>query len=252
MAAYVRDTGKFRGSGVASINGSFASLPASGNMVAVGITNYNDGGVAGAVAEGEVTDNQSNTYLRAVQSTAASGDHTAACIHYDAVIGSPSGTFTITIDPPGTNYLVAVGIEYTGLLDSTPLDKTQTNNGTSTTPTSGTTAALASADQIVIAVCAIGGTDTTAGIDTPATTGYTNRCVEQDANTYGGHSTDDKEVAATTAVSAAWGTLDGSYPWSACIATFELASGGGATTGAPILWGNILGTSPVFGGMVVR
>lgn len=231
MAAYVRDTGKGRGAAVNSIAVSFASLPAAGNFIGVGVSHYD--GSTGDTAAGSVSDNQGGTsYSRAVQSPEA-GNATAS-IHYRENISSPSGTFTVTINPAGTSgYIVGVGVEYSGVATSSSLDKTATNSGSSSTPTSGTTAALAQADELVIACLQVSSTETNSEIDVPATTGYTNRCIEQDSNSYGAMSTDDKVVAATTAVSASWGNLVGPQPWSACIATFK-AAGAGTQTVNPL------------------
>lgn len=163
-AAYVRDTGAQTGSDIDTDAASFASLPAAGNGVFVFITMYSElGGFSG----GEVTDNQSNTYgthLVNVQPNAC------MAIFGDGAIGTPSGTFTITINPVGSSGIYAewIAVEFSGI-DALVGDQLAYSTTTSNTPTvtSGTTTY---ADELVMGLfTSVAGS--AAGIDPAA--GYT-------------------------------------------------------------------------------
>lgn len=224
-AAYVRDTGKVNGGGVDTISLSFGTLPAAGNSVIAEITNWNpsQGGNIGASA---CTDNKSNSYTRDNISPLISDARCAIFSTHN--LPSMSGTLTLTMDPNAgsAEYMDAVAIEYSGLATSSTLDKTATNSGTSTNPTSGTTATTSQADELVIAALAVDSGSGNVGINTPS--GYTNRMREQNSSTYIGGSCDEKIVAATGTQSADWGTLlITPTAWSACIAAYKAAGGGG-------------------------
>jgi hypothetical protein len=204
---------------------SFGSLPAAGSLIVVGVSNWDSGSADQALA---VSDNQGNTYYEAITSD-ESGDAVAS-IWYAYNIGSPTGTFTITINPAGSgDYYSACAAEFSGLTTPDPKDTTVKSAGTDTTPVCGPTATPTQADELVIAVVQVSSSDPTVGLDVPATVGYTNIEVEQDSTNIQGLSMDYKIISAAAAQSAAWGTLDASPSggWSAVIATFKAAGGGG-------------------------
>lgn len=139
-----------------------------------------------------------------------------------------AGNTTVTTDYGDNSYVVGELCEFSEVFTSAALDQ-ETSNGSagSTTPTSGTTGTLDQADELVLAVAQGNDAQNPYGWDAPATTGYTNLFVAQNGND-GSGSGDYKIVSATTAVSAAWGTLAGSYSWSAKIATFKAAASAAA------------------------
>ena len=163
---YVRDTGHKTANGVNSSAASFASLPAAGNSIIILVTCWNI-----AIAAAEVTDNQSNTYARDayIGPNQPASPQAATCgIFSDIEIGSPSGTFTITINPGNaTDYFEWVGVEFSGLLDASALDITATNAGTDNSPlvSGGTTNQN---DELWVGVCALTDELTDIGFDFPA------------------------------------------------------------------------------------
>jgi hypothetical protein len=220
--AYVRDSGKKQGVNVNTHAGSFGTLPAAGNMIVVLVSGWHNGSTFNVTA---VTDNQGNTYTRVVDSTNVGG--CKAEIWHCPSIGSPSGTFTITIDPAdaSANYLEWVAVEVSGQAIS-PADRNAENTGTeATTATSGTTAALSQADEIVFALASLSSSDTTLNIGTPA--GYTEISEQENSQATIGHHAAYKIVASTAAVSAEWtyDQVEESIDWGAVIATFRAATG---------------------------
>ncbi len=242
MAApvFVRKTLLITGSNVDSVSGSFSALPAAGNFIGVGVSVFSG---SADLPTGCVTDNQGNgSYPRAVRGP-VHAINTVSGIFYAENIGSPSGTFTITVDPSGTGNLIEFGAaEFSNMATSASLDKTQTNEGDSSTPTSGTTATTTQADELVLAVLATGNSSSALGIDLPS--GFTNITINQDEASTVGHSFDYKIVSATGTQLADWGSVVVSNdPWSGCIATFKAAGGGGATVTYPELERNRRGSS---------
>ncbi len=119
----------------ASFNITFATAPAVGSLVVVGIGQWDataDIGVA------SVTDNQvGNTYKPAVTKswTYTAGYNILATIYYATNVAS-SGTFTITINRSTSGCDSAAGASsYLGIEMSSPL--TNSNQGTGTSPNSG-------------------------------------------------------------------------------------------------------------------
>ena len=224
--AFVQKTSRITGSSVDSASGSFSSLPSAGNFIVVGISVFNS---SADLPAGCVTDNQGNTYTRAVRGP-VHATNTVPAIFYAENIGSPSGTFTVTVDPSGTgNYIEFSAAEFSAMATSSSLDKTQTNEGDSATPTSGTTAATTQADELVLAVLATGNSSSALGIDLPS--GFTNITINQDESATVGHSFDYQIIAATGTQLADWGSVVVSNdPWSACIATFKAAGGAAAVS----------------------
>src|SRR5262245_42709425 len=130
--AFVRATPHITGNGVNSAAGSFASLPAAGNSIIVPVACWDND-----VAVGEVTDNQGNSYTQDKWAGPTGGtDHAAGGIHSDIDIGTPSGTFTITINPSNaTDYIEGVGVEFSGLADSSAVDISTSALGNNQSPT---------------------------------------------------------------------------------------------------------------------
>lgn len=106
--------------------------PHAGNAIIVGITCQDDFEVAGngdcQLADGDVRDNQSNTYTRLVRSPPIQSSAQAArgYIFIAEGIGQPSGSFEITVDPggPGSqqSWIVWGAIEVSGLAAASSMD----------------------------------------------------------------------------------------------------------------------------------
>ena len=209
---------------VGSLATSFASLPSAGNMIVVLVSAWR----SSAANISSVTDNQGNTYTKAIDRNGGNGGLNEASIWYCASIGSPSGTHTITANATAgvDNYIVVIASEVSGQNTSAPFDAS-TSAAVSTTGdvATGTTAALAQADEIVFIAASVSSSSSNITIDTPAT--YTRIGAQQDSNTYVGFEGSYKIVAATTAVVGQWSHDNtGQDEASGVIATFKAADGG--------------------------
>jgi len=242
--AFVKSTGKFRAtSNPDSVSGSFASLPAAGNAVTVQAWAY-DNAADLDLAAGGCTDNQSNSYSRAVRGPVtqrgAAADYMVSAIYYDESIGTPGGTFTITVNPAGTGSfgaIVGVGIEWSGFAASS-LDVTQTAGGQTGSPTTGTTAATAQNDELALAV--MGCSDAANADVTYASItvdgAHIERAEELDSDTYQAGEADSLILTTTGTQSATWTTVSPASSWySGCIATFKAAVAGGAVARKDLL-----------------
>lgn len=220
----VQNSGKKQGNNVASASGSFASLPAAGNCVMVPISINHDPSHANT----SVTDNQSNTYTKQAQML---DNKNQADLFADFSIGSPSGTFTVTVSPAFTsnNYITFVLLEISGLQTTSVLDQTATANIASpaTSTTVGPTGTTAQADELVVAVLSTETGDTNLNLTVPS--GYTEIATEQNGNSLAGHQSAYKIVTATGTQSATW-THDGTANTGSLIATFKAAAAGGSAS----------------------
>ena len=209
---------------VGSLATSFASLPSAGNMIVVLVSAWR----SSAANISSVTDNQGNTYTKAIDRNGGNGGLSEASIWYCASIGSPSGIHTITTNATAgvDNYIVVIASEVSGQDTSAPLDAS-TSAAISTTGdvATGTTGTLSQANEIVFIAASVSGSSSNITIDTPAT--YTRIGVQQDSNTYIGFEGSYKIVAATTAVVGQWSHDNtGQDEASGVIATFKAAAGG--------------------------
>lgn len=212
---------KGRTAGADTVSCSFGSLPVAGRAVIVMVFGYQSSGDPD-FGTGAVTDNQSNTYVRAVQSAKQFGgtDGLRTAIFYCENIGTPSGTYTITANGANSNDGLTIGaIEVAGLLTASSLDKTASSlAAATTTPVSGTTATTAQADEFMVSVYAYyGGGVITITEDTGS--GWTERVTETDSNTYTAGEGDSRTATSVGTYSHTWTTSNGSY--TACIATFK-------------------------------
>ena len=78
-----------------SANLSFDATPSVGNLIAVAVASYN-----GDLGTGAVTDNQGNTYSLRKKQDLGGGSYVGI---YRAIVGTASGTFTITVNPDGSS-----------------------------------------------------------------------------------------------------------------------------------------------------
>lgn len=217
-----KTTGKVSVLGTSGGNGSFPSLPAAGSTIMVMLSGAN-----GTLdyAAGSVTDNQGNpAYTQAVQSVRNSNGRSA--IFYAPNIGTPSGTFTITVNTPaGTWFGIWVATSFTGMA-AVPLDQTSSSSGSSTTPTSGATPTTTQADEVLAAAMQIRVVlDTTLTVEalSPA---WVEEAEDPFASSEAGEH-DTRIVTAAAAMTANW-TSTQSATWTAAIATFK-----GAGAAAP-------------------
>jgi hypothetical protein len=136
--------GLTEGAVVSSKSASFGTLPSAGSVIVVPISAY-DNTPNDTHGISSVTDNQGNTYHRAVERLiGAAGSQTSApnawaSIWYSDPIGTPSGTFTLTVtgNDPTNNYLTFGVVEAKpDAANTTALGPTNSGAGT----TAGTTA----------------------------------------------------------------------------------------------------------------
>ena len=182
---------------------------------------------SGAPASGDVTDNAGNSYTLDV-SLANTGIYAAI---WRATAGS-TATITITLNPTGANAYAAFNAVSVRGLSGGP-DQIKSNNGTSTSPATGSTSTLAQASEFVIACFGLADT-TTNNVTVPASSGYTNYWQQNSATASSGGAGDYKDVAATTAVSASW-TFTNSKAWAAVLATYKYQTNTTVTPGAASL-----------------
>src|SRR5574337_80952 len=191
----------------------------AGNMMAVLASN--DG-----ARTFTVSDNNSNTWSQAVHSSTGNPSKEVADIWYAANING--GSTTVTITASGTTVIVAVVLEYSGMLTASPLDKTATHINTTITTShaSGTTATTSQANELLLGLMSENTGSTSESITDPGST--TNRLLETNGSSFNGVAGVERIVAATGAYSFTWTTGD-SVADASCIATFK-ASGSSTNT----------------------
>ncbi len=189
-----------------SANLSFDATPSVGNLIAVAVASYN-----GDLGTSAVTDNQGNTYSLRKKQDLGGGSYVGI---YRAIVGTASGTFTITVNPDGSSADFTFAIaEFSGNASS-PDDLTNgdTQSGTSVnslsiTPTEN--------NSLWIGVMTHGTTDTSI-TETNGTLIYENQ---------GGSSNMPLsfvyEIQTTAASEAATWTIGASATWGAVIASFK-------------------------------
>ncbi len=197
---------------------SFSTLPSEGSLIVVPVWGWSS--TTGLdFAPGSVTDNQGNTYTRALQSTMINNARTA--IYYAYNIGNPSGTFTITLSSVAG--CTAIGAsEFTGMLTTDPLDKSTSNTGTSSTPSTGTTAATDQAGELAVASM-VSLQFTNSAISNTA--GYTEILEDTDGSAAQAGEGNYKILDTIGTQESTWSLAAGSNDWSASIATFKAAPG---------------------------
>lgn len=144
------------------------------------------------------------------QHAVSSGTHSPAFLSADAA----------------DNYGQVILTEWSGLQNAAP-DKAIASDGNSNTPATGSTGTLTQANNLILAnVC--GPTATSPqGFTSPATTGYTSVFLDQ-GNGSAATSIDSKIVTATTAQTAAWGTIADTDFWGAVITAWKETVAAGA------------------------
>lgn len=131
--------------------------------------------------------------------------------------GAGSHTATTTASFGTTGYGQIILIEASGLIAS-PTDATVSSNGNSTHPSSGTTATLAQSVELAIAVMTTDASSVAGETNPPS--GWTSNYNDTStgSNTL---SINSQITAATTALSASWGTLTTACQWIAGIVTYK-------------------------------
>ncbi|MEK6443645.1 hypothetical protein [Pseudonocardia sp. T1-2H] len=195
-----------------------AVTPTAGNFLILGVSV--SGGTLNSIAS--IADTKANTFTRVASVNDATAG-TIDCELWTAPV-TAGGSDTITLTITGSHYCNVWVREYSGLA-ATPLDKFVSAKGTGTALSSGATATLSQADELVIG---FGGT-VDGGETYTAGSGFGNLVQAQiGAGTYD-TAMEDKIVSATTAQTAAF-TASISDAWACIAATFKAAA---APSGPP-------------------
>lgn len=213
-AQFIQSTGKARSvTAVDSQAASFGSLPAVGRFILVQVFGWNSSNNLDFTTTA-TTDNQGNTYARAIQSTLVGGAR--AAIFYCERVATSAGTFTVTVNPGGASGpLVMVCTEWAGVFAGSLLATATDTSGPGTLHDSGATAA---ASGLVAAVMTISGTNSLPfTVNPPA---YDEQCEEPDNAAFQAGECDTRVTGAAVAQSCTW-TSATSIDSTACIAVFS-------------------------------
>lgn len=227
----VQSTGKAGTEASNTLSFSFGTLPQANNGIIVSAFGW----YSGTQPTLACSDNQGNTYTLAVSRFNVSGARWAA-IWYAHPIGTPSGTFTVTVSAtgPSARSITAVAVEWSGLA-SNPLDRTASNIGSGGNVDTTATATTGQAAEVLYAASVFGDTMTTItnspnGTGSNPSSGWANEIEETDNSDRQAGAVAWVEVSSTLAARHVWvPSLQESY--SAVIATFKLAGGGGMDNG---------------------
>jgi hypothetical protein len=185
---------------------------AAGNLLVVAIAEGGD-----ATATATVTDTKGNTYT-ADATSAAWGTNRKTFIRSSRIttpLVATTDSITVTVTSPLNNGVsVAVSVtEFSGIAVS-PLDKTASAVGTSTSPSSGATASTAQADELLVG--AVGATGNYM-VFTPGA-GYSAL-----APGYAGspHMLPEFRIVSATGTYSAGGTFSATDDWGAVVATYK-------------------------------
>lgn len=127
------------------------------------------------------------------------------------------------------NFGRIIAFSVSGLQNAPPDITPKTNTGNSTTPQTGTSGTLSQSGEFVIAAMVLATTVSSPAFTSPATTGYIS-LMNQQSTANMPASADYQHVTATTALSAAWGTIAGSENWAALLAPYKDVVAGGTPT----------------------
>jgi hypothetical protein len=199
------------GSGVSSLSASFPSANTAGNLIVAFVR------MSTTSQTVTLSDTAGNLYSTAV-SQAQSSDGSQIQLFYATNIKGGANTVKATFSSANNHPFLAI-YEYSGLSTNSPLDKTAAAQGSSSTPSSGSTAATASADELVFAGLGLP-TSSSATVNPGA--GYT--LEQQDAVANNSRAATEDLLAAASSNYAGNFTLNASANWSAVVATFVASS----------------------------
>jgi len=227
---------------------SFGSLPsAASHIVGVGASWTGGGGATWAWS-----DNQGGTAYTLAGEIATGGSvQGSASLRYRENISAPSGTFTVTANPPGTdNYIEWNAHEVSGLDTSTSIDGTGTASGSSTTPTVTASSATTQNNTITFGSISVDGYGETGGsalgID-ELSAPWVRSTLQQNGEATQGAYAAYKINSATLTPNFNAGTMNNSHGWAAIVASFK-STGGAAATSLPIS----ASMRPSFRGLIVQ
>lgn len=205
---------------------SFLSDTTTGSLFVAGI-----GAAAGGSTNVSASDNKSNTYT-------PRGTVNAGATIEAAICETPGGTggagHQVTGASSSSADIEMVICEYSGVEAVSAFDQSATNTGSGTSASTGTTATLAQADELVVGFAYSYGSLANVSaptLDTDGPVGSTALLRREQDGTAESVGLADKSVADTAGTSITF-TWAASEDWIACVATFKLSA---AAAGVPFV-----------------
>jgi len=239
MITRSQTTGKFRVSNTTPASGTFGTAPSVGDLVVVGFWGY----LLPYWGPEQCTDNQGNRYSLVART--AIGVNAIGSI-WMTVVKNTGATFTVSLTKPGGGNFYGAGCatSFTSDVGWAIHDEVSTGTGTSTSPSTGSTATTAVDDELVVAIVTSITTNQASITVESVSPAWTEEAEELSWSSYTPGEMVSRNVASAGAQSCSW-TLASSAQWAAAIATFrEVVVGGGPSgyTAAPrIVGGGLIG-----------
>ncbi len=234
LSPYVQSRTRVGTSSTASENVTFDTTPSTGNTIIVAMAINT---ASTNMATNSVSDNKGNTYTRIViQKSGTGADNNGIGLYYASNITS-SATFTVTCDPTGSAFITCAAHEYTGILQSSPQDQSNSKgqDGGSTNVDTNTVTTSFDNELYFAAMTHNGGANDAM---TPTGSNYNQR--EESENTsFMPINTVDKVAAAGT-YDSTWTVANGTFTKASAIASFKP----GTLTPTPTVGSEEKGTSP--------
>jgi hypothetical protein len=221
VIAHVRNSNEYKsGSAQSEFDFDFAALPAAGNTIIVFISTWADFGTGDPMS---VTDNQGNGAY--TQLKVRTGTTSSVFVFYKADIGTPMGTFTVSVTLTGSAYPTAIAAEFSGIDTTNPVDsavdKSETDSDTTVTLTSDSVTTYD--DDLIISAATADFSDANTW---SLPSGYTNILNQTDEyGSYNPLAADYKIIssAETPEVTYSWSN---SHQYAVILAAFKAAGGG--------------------------
>lgn len=197
----------------ATLNITLDSNVTAGNLLTAQVSVYNSLNTAICTVTGGGT-----------WTTHVTAQNSANSVHIASAENATGGATTVTITITGSigdRYVTAVVEEWSGVPTTGVFDVSASNTGTGTSVTTGTTAAKAQNNELVLALVGC------AGDNAAVMTGFSTSYLLNNSASFQPIGAGYKSVNASGTESASV-TLGGSEDWAAAIATFKETSGGGA------------------------
>jgi len=218
--SYVQSPGSFSqyfGFGPSSVDIPITANVAAGNSV---IVTFLWGGWSSAETT-SCTDSQGNSYSVDVNEYySGAGLYTIVCSAHNVSALGTSDMITLTFSS-GTYGVAATVHEFSGLAAVATIDQAASNNGSSATPSSGSTATTTQADELLVGAIGVSGPPTDSF--TPGS-GYTVLSSIGFTGVWNGTIRPEYQIVSATGSYQADGTLGTSSGWAAGIATYKAAA----------------------------
>lgn len=208
-----------RGQNVGSATASFATKPATGSAIVVGVAGRNTLYDAN-YSTSTITDTGNNTYTKKV----FFGDFSIYGVELWLAenVSVPAGTWTLTLTcSKGTNqYLSGFAQEWVGALTTASADKTAVGNSSAVASVAtGSTGALSQADEVAFSALCLISDDTDSNIVQPA--GWTLIDAVEAQSSYTHFGLASLAVTTTTALAPSWSFDTATYHCAAAVLTLK-------------------------------